>query len=250
MNMLLSRIDGPALVVISGADGAGKTTLIEALANRLRAQGLRVGVASLWDLYLAPALPRIFSSREDAQRYLGEVSARSRFHFLLHCLYGALDRALQPSGGLNEGSSSGGAAVVPGRYDVLLFDAYWYKYAAAERCFGAGLDGLLPLVQDFPVPDVILELDAPPALTAARKRSFGLYECGLKTATPAAFIAFQTGLRRELRELLRAQPCPRVALDATRPLESSLEQALAAVVDVPGLAGARARSRRALSRDE
>lgn len=196
-------------IVISGADGTGKTTLIDGLAKRLRAEGRSVACVSLWDLYQAPELPRIFTSRGEAQQYLRSVSSRSRVHFFLHCLYGALDRA-----------------EAAGPVDVLLIDAYWYKYLAGERALGHSF-ALEGLVADFPVPDVILELDAPPEQTAARKQTFGLYECGLVSADRGSFVAFQRKLRPLLSAVVREQPTRLVELDATRGPAVSLENALA-----------------------
>lgn len=150
----------PRLVVVSGADGTGKTSLVEGLARKLRARGQHVAVASLWDLYGAPELPRMFTSREEAQRYVCGISARSRLHFFTHCLFGALDRALAA------------------RPEVLLFDAYWYKYFAGEVALGTPLHEVLEVASGLPVPEVILELDAPVEVTVQRKRQFGAYESG------------------------------------------------------------------------
>jgi len=211
-------------IVISGADGTGKTTLIDGLAASLRAEGRTVTCVSLWDLYQAPELPRIFASRGDAQQYLRAVSSRSRVHFFLHCLYGALDRA-----------------EAAGPVDDLLIDAYWYKYLAGERALGHWLVRA-GLVADFPVPDVIIELDAASEVTAARKQSFGLYECGLVSADRSSFVAFQQKLRPALRALVRQQPTRVVELDATRGAAVSLQRALAALMEVSEHGASAARS--------
>lgn len=200
----------PRLVVVSGADGTGKTSLVEGLARKLRARGQHVAVASLWDLYGAPELPRMFTSREEAQRYVCGISARSRLHFFTHCLFGALDRALAA------------------RPEVLLFDAYWYKYFAGEVALGTPLHEVLEVASGLPVPEVILELDAPVEVTVQRKRQFGAYE-SRGSLNAFGFVSFQTALRHTLRTVVRVQPCARIELDATQPQSTSVHQALQAL---------------------
>ena len=204
------RVNDVPLVVVSGPDGAGKTTLVKSLHGRLTELGVKTAVASLWDLSSASELPRMFADRDEAQRYLSRVGARSRLHFLLHHLCGALERACAQPG-----------------VELVLFDTYWYKYLAAEVCHGAELEALIPAVLGLPTPIAILNLDPPSGITARRKAHFSRYESGMGVATEETFIAFQTRLRTTLRSLVNEQPCRQVELDATEPAGRVLEHALA-----------------------
>jgi dTMP kinase len=181
------------LVCVTGADGSGKSTLIRVLAEGLVARGRSVAVVSVWDLYSDQRVRDVFRSRALLMDYLAALSPMSRCYFLLHALRGALDGA-PPA-------------------DVLLLDAYWYKYMAGEAAHGVPPRVLLGLVQDFPRPDSIWYLNAPTELAAERKPGFSAYETGFADASREAFIAFQEKLKRHLLEFARNEGVPLIHLD-------------------------------------
>jgi len=196
------------LVCVTGADGSGKSTLIRALAERLAAEGRSVAVVSIWDLYADRRVSDVFRSRALLMDYLAALSPLSRCYFLLHALRGALDGA--PAA------------------DILLLDAYWYKYMAGEAAHGVPPRVLLGLVQDFPRPDSIWYLSAPTELAAERKAGFSAYETGFADASAEAFIAFQEKLKRHLLEFVGNEGVPLVQLDPLREVPEQLARRIAA----------------------
>jgi hypothetical protein len=76
--------------------------------------------------------------------------------------------------------------------DVLVLNAYWYKYFATEIAHGGDPVALRAITSPFPVPDVTFQLVLPLAEAARRKGVFSGYESGFGPApTQEAFETFQ-----------------------------------------------------------
>lgn len=192
------------LICVTGPDGSGKSTLIADLATRLRSDSaVRAREVSVWDLIRAPDVQAVQSSGVtlpsagqdhrpsfpiDPRRiddYLGMLVPLARAHFLLHCWAEALERALRSDA------------------DVLLINAYWYKYLATEVIYGASEAVLEALTAGLPEPDLVMYLDVPVATAAARKDGpagttgrFSGYESGFPgNRDVQAFTAFQAKIQ-------------------------------------------------------
>ncbi len=155
------------------------------MVEQYRSRGQRVALASIWDIQKGSQ--KLFSENIQAQDYLASIGASSRVLFLLHCIQEALHRALQA------------------QPDLLLFDAYWYKYMASEIVHGVSATEILALVQGLPVPDRIIHLEIPVEEATRRKGVFTAYEAGLKQPSRESFEEFQTQMRPVLRELIQRQ---------------------------------------------
>ncbi len=191
------------IIVVSGADGSGKSTLVAALAKTWPA----ARVVTIWDLGEDPAAKPIFASREQLQRFLGCLLPESRSLFLMSCLKAAMDRA------------------APG---PLLIDAYWYKYLANELALGAEPDRILPLARLFAAPTLTLHIDLDPAVAAQRKEGrYSPYECGLRSPTLENFMEFQTRTRPIVQRLMEGHSPTVVTLDGTAAPGALAAQALA-----------------------
>lgn len=159
------------LICITGIDGAGKSTLVELLAKELPS----VQVANIWDLMDGDMPSAPFNSKRDIDTYLCELTPDARLLFLAHALKYALDKAWEAG------------------KDIVLFNAYFYKYFASELALGASMELVQYLINIFPKPDKVVMLDIPVPLASKRKSLFSRYECGLTRHTgEAAFVEFQS----------------------------------------------------------
>lgn len=205
-----SQRRAPRLICVTGADGAGKSTVIAAVAARLRRRGPeRVATVTIWDVLhdrATVALP----SRRAIEAYLAGLRPTSRVLFILHCWYEALARA-----------RAAGAS-------VHLLDAYWYKSCAVEVAHGADLAEIAPLARVFPKPAAIFYLRLDPRVAARRKARISPYEAGFGApATAARFVVFQRRADRALRRLLAGEGA--VELDGRLAVDRIADAIVAAI---------------------
>lgn len=175
------------LVCVTGPDGSGKTTQITRLAERLeRREGRKVSVVTIWDMLLDPKTQPLVPFEDPAQvdRFLGVLSPTARSLFLFSCLAQALDLARERDP------------------DLLLVNAYWYKYYATEVAHGASRAMLDAVVSVFPKPDLVLYLDVSPEESLRRKARPSRYESGFpKEPSTEGYIRFQTRAHEVLADL-------------------------------------------------
>lgn len=167
----------PRLVCVTGADGSGKTTQIVRLAERLaRRERMKVAAVTVWDLLLDPAAQGSvpFKGPREVDRYLGILHPTARALFIYHCFYQALELAKRRDP------------------EVLLVNAYWYKYYATEVAHGGDADVLLRLAGVFEEPEITFFLRVSVEEALRRKTEPSAYECGFpEEPGPEAFAAFQ-----------------------------------------------------------
>ncbi len=167
--------DEPVTVIcVAGADGSGKTTQISRLAAFFEGQERKVVPVTIWDAFLDPAvaskLP--FERPSEIYRYLKLLSPVSRTHFLFHALHLALERAWER------------------KPNVMLLNAYWYKYFATEVAHGGDPALVRQLATGFPEPDRTFYLSVSPEDALARKSRRSDYESGYRQ-DDQTFLAFQ-----------------------------------------------------------
>jgi thymidylate kinase len=174
------------IVCVTGPDGSGKSTQVKSLARRLRQAGRSVATSTIWDQLSDPAFDghRLFERQSDADEYLALLAPTSRMHFLCHAISESMTRALAEHS------------------DVLLLNAYWYKYFATEVAHGGDRSTLRAIAAALPKPDVTFYLRISITETAQRKATFTGYETGLAaTRSPEAFASFQPPALAELEAL-------------------------------------------------
>ena len=122
------------VICVVGGDGSGKTTQIARLDSIFRGRDARSsrspsGTRSSTRLSYRNSPSSVPS---DIYAYLKLLGPVSRTHFLFHALHLALERARarQPN--------------------VLLLNAYWYKYFATEVAHGGDLSYCASWRRDFP----------------------------------------------------------------------------------------------------
>ena len=175
------------LICVTGPDGSGKTTQIGRIAELLERGGKHtIAPVTIWDLLLDPSSKGklIFNEPAQVDRYLSILHPTSRTLFLYHCMHEALVLA-----------GKRGA-------DVLLINAYWYKYYATEVAHGGDRVLLRELARVFPAPALTFYLKVDPEEAFARKVALSGYETGFaKERTKDAFVAFQRVAHAELERL-------------------------------------------------
>lgn len=200
--MTLNR-DLPRLVCVTGPDGSGKSTQISALKSHLERRGFRAAEVTVWDLLADPSARSVvpFRSKPEVDAYLRILHPVPRSHFLFHCFSQALESAMRRGA------------------DVLLLNAYWYKYYAAEVAHGGRAETILRAASTFPEPSFTFHLRIDPATAFRRKKRISGYESGwADPCTPEAFCGFQSRAHRALEDLSAGRNW--IALEGTLPAET------------------------------
>ncbi|MEV5832583.1 aminotransferase class III-fold pyridoxal phosphate-dependent enzyme [Nocardia sp. NPDC052112] len=161
------------LICIAGADGSGKTTQVARIAAEFEAQGQSVAAVTIWDAFLDPKVSSKLPWRSPAEiyGYLELLSPLSRAHFLFHAMQLSVDLAAERGP------------------DILLANAYWYKYFATEVAHGGDPVVLRKLAAGFPEPDRTFYLAVGPQDALGRKQLRSDYESGY--GDEETFLAFQ-----------------------------------------------------------
>lgn len=202
--------------VITGPDGSGKSTICAALAKRLEG-ALEV---TIWDaLKPDPEAPTPFTSKPDAERYLASLAGPSRTLFLMHALARAEERALAQ------------------RPKLLLWNGYWYKYAASEIALGVPPELVLGAARAFAPPTRVFYLDVSPETAWERRKAATAYEQGgASTTEPASrerFVSFQHRVRKPWAEFKSTLTPAWDMIPETWSIEQKVEHLLQAIGAAP-----------------
>lgn len=178
------------MIVITGMDGCGKSTLIKGLYNAFKNEfKIKTEVVSVWDVIKKdkPGTHFLQVKGEAIDNYASLIGPQSRFFFILHLLSESLRRALEKNP------------------EVLLVDAYWYKYLASVVGMGGDMKSLVDLTKIFPVPDVVFRLKLDSKTAFSRKSGVTGFESGFKGQ--AAFVEFQIQATKALDVLVPYECC-------------------------------------------
>jgi len=104
-----------------------------------------------------------FSSKEEVQFYLKNLSSPSRFLFLMHCFFEAFNLKKKAQ---------------KGHKDFLLIDAYWYKYFTLECVYGADKEWMLKVISLFPKMTTYYIEESLEEQLRRKEESLTLYESG------------------------------------------------------------------------
>lgn len=212
------------LVVVTGADAVGKSTLTRALRSHLEAQGSSTKQVDKWHIYDFMAHPECRflegSALATLRSCISSMPVPARTLFLFWTMLITMREELL------RGAS------------YVFIDSYWYKHAASERAYGASQELIEAAAATLPRPDLVILLDLDPTEAWRRKEAGGFadvvpYECGMDPCmTRESFIAHQSKLRGELLGWARKRGWQVMAAD--RPVEFLCAQALDLVVAAAG----------------
>lgn len=156
------------LIVITGIDGAGKTTLIESLSQRLP----NSVIANVWQSF--GANQQLFKSKAHVYEYMRSLTPNSRVLFLAHAVRYGIEKAIESTA------------------EIIFIDGYYIKYFGPELALGADPKFVHEIIATFPKVDRVICLDIPIEKALKRKGEFTDYECGFNSELSAeTFLDFQ-----------------------------------------------------------
>ncbi|MFF4934848.1 thymidylate kinase [Streptomyces griseofuscus] len=171
-----------------GSDGAGKSTVSKAVAERLRTAGVRAERVDRWDIVGSPAYPTAGFMEPDVHRAracAARMPNMSRFLFLMWSVSHAL---------LGRTATTGEPAA------LTLLDGYWMKHAASEIVYGLDSAWVEAVVSGLPHCERVLYLRIEPEQAWRRKTGHLVpYECGMDPhCTRDAFLSHQSRIQAVL----------------------------------------------------
>jgi dTMP kinase len=185
----MSEQRNPFLVAITGADGAGKTTLCRSVVDALNQRGTlarrldRFAIGRPEDCSVASLLA---GDRDFLRAHTLRMPSPARLLFLLWCYAEpVIEQLRQPQ-------------APP---EILVMDSYWMKHVAAEILMGCDARAALAATELLPQADMVFDVRVAPRVALHRKTVAELvpYECGsTEHCSPAAFLQHQQALRDQL----------------------------------------------------
>ncbi len=157
------------LIVITGIDGAGKTTLIESLSKKVP----NSIIANVWQSF--GANQQLFKSKAHVYEYMRSLTPNSRVLFLAHAVRYGLEKAMKSNA------------------ETIFIDGYYFKYFGPELALGADLNFVKEIMNSFPKVNQVICIEVPIEKALERKGEFTDYECGFNAElSPKTFVDFQT----------------------------------------------------------
>lgn len=202
-------------LVITGPDACGKDTQIERLSSSLRSVGKKVQVLSIQNsLADFKEIADMKTIDSFLSVFLLKFESTARTYFLLSLLRNAISR-------------------VDKKADLVIWNSYWYKYAASELAYGAPSQIWLGPLESFPQPDHIFVLQASLESCLLRRARWSEYESG-GASTQLNLESFQKSMRKNLDDTLKTLPSPKTFIEGDRS-EDVVATELSALVTKLGL---------------
>ena len=192
-------------ISISGADACGKDTQIDRLEKYFVKLGKKTQILSL-DSSLKH-FEEVLTHEQIADVHsilLLQFEPLARTLFLQSLIKNALDQ-IKPD------------------TQIVIFNGYWYKFAASEAAYGVPLTFWTNSASDlFPKPDVSIHLQVPIETCFKRRRLWTPYEMGHGRywgTPPLSFESFQTKVHEQFLQLFQPLQIPVIQIDGDHPEE-------------------------------
>lgn len=201
----LGSIAGGFLLAVEGVDGAGKSTVLNALEQHCRHQGLAC-------LRSREPTDGPFGKRLRQSAQSGRSSLAQELEWFLADRREHVEAVIAPA---------------LARGDVVLLDRYYFSNAAYQGARGADPDEVLRLNEAFaPVPDLVLLLDCAAEVSLERIRRRGSIpdEFERREALETVRRIFLSIRRPFIRQVEAQEPEQVVAQECVRLLRGALEQ--------------------------
>lgn len=175
------------LVTITGCDGAGKSTVIPLIRERLASRGLGSEVLGKWDVLDRNRFAEcsfISQNLNELRMCISDMKGDSRAMFLFWLI-----------------RITSSKADLARMNFVSILDGYWMKHAAAELVYGCDEALIRTHVRAFLKPDITFCLDVEPEIALARKAgNLTPYECGRRRdLSEESFLSHQAAVREILQ---------------------------------------------------
>lgn len=179
-------------IVVSGADACGKDTQIERLKAHFLNQNIKTQFLCLdSSLESLQGFWTLNSPDSFVNAILLQFEPIARTLFLQSLIKNTLDKIERDT-------------------DVVIFNGYWYKYAASEAAYGIPLSFWSSAAsQYFPKPDVSIYLDVPFEHCLKRRQHWTPYESGKARywgGRPLSHEDFQKAIHQNFRLLYSQIP--------------------------------------------
>lgn len=162
-------------IVVTGVDGSGKTTLINALSE----------INNSWKYSNWKMFEKLMDKTFDpigttTPEFIESLSSFTRSALFLYNFGLQLDKIILPA--LNEGNT-------------VIADSYWYKFTAKMEITKHGDERLLSFCHSLPKPDKIIFIDTFPETALQRKSFFNFYET---FGDKDNFVRYQSEIRQKI----------------------------------------------------
>lgn len=192
-------------IVISGPDACGKDTQIKRLENYFIKLGKKTQVLSIHSSLLDFNLVSSIKAFSDVLNiFLLKFEPIARTLFLQSLVKNTLDK-------------------IQGTTEIVIFNGYWYKYAASEAAYGVPLSFWSNSAsQYFPKPDIAIHLDVPFDSCFKRRQNWTPYESGMARywgSKNLNFEQFQLTVHKEFESLISNISDPILRIDGNHDVD-------------------------------
>lgn len=201
------------MIVITGPDASGKDTQIEKITQNLKAHGHKVQSLSIQNS-LEDFME--ISDRKTISLFLNvfllKFDPLARSYFLLSLLQNSLSK-------------------VDPQADVILYNGYWYKYAASESAYGVSEAIWNNFAAQLPKPDGVVILKSSLETCLLRRTQWSPYESG-QGKISLELHSFQKKMRKSLSALLDQVALPKSEINGDQSEDLVTEEILSIILPI------------------
>lgn len=172
------------IIVITGADGAGKDTQCAFLNKYLKSKGVESDICNPKEIWL-DLITELNCSKEQWDHFLKKLSPLTRLSLILLSIKETLNR-----------TSS----------QYIIINSYWYKYLAMELAIKNDnlVENFFKLLNaiHLPKPHFVFYLNPSSEIRLLRKTTLTSYECGFLNISSDNFMRHQKNVEKKFIDIL------------------------------------------------